>query len=186
LRAEADPTTRLCGVSINQFMRSNVARHHSSGPDEATPAESYSTDYRCIRSDGDALFDPCFYRYPVVGPASRGEVVSENRIWSKEDIVVDVHMLPETDSIFNRYIIAYGYTILDESVIPDITVRANTDVLLDMSERPYARAFADVIRFHQRLFVNKSFAFCVAHNVNASLRISAFLCVSAVNMLVNS
>jgi len=95
-------------------------------------------------------------------------------------------MLPKTNAILDRYVIAYRYTILDESVIADITVSANTNVLLHMSERPDASAFADVIGFDQRLLVNKYFWFHIAHNGNASLRISAFLCVSAVNMLVNN
>jgi hypothetical protein len=56
-------------------------------------------------------------------------------------------MLPKTYAIFDRYVISDRYTILDESVIADIAVSANTDVLLHMSERPYASAVADVIGF---------------------------------------
>jgi len=73
-------------------------------------------------------------------------------------------MLPKTNPIFDRYIIAYRYTILYERVIADITVGANDDVFLDVSERPYASASADIICFHQCLLVNKCYRFCIVHN----------------------
>jgi hypothetical protein len=74
-------------------------------------------------------------------------------------------MLPKTNPILDRYVIAYRYTILDESVIADITVSANTDIFLHMSERPDASALADVIGFDQRLLVDECFH--VAHNCKA-------------------
>jgi len=158
---------RLSGVSVNQFMRSNVACYHRSGSHKATPTESYSADNRCIRSDGDAFFDPGLYWYPVAGPAARSEVISKNCVWSKEDIVVNVHVLPKTNSILDRNVIAYRHSILDESVISNITVSANDDIFLHMSERPYASAFTDFLGFDQCLLVNKWFR--VAHAINASL-----------------
>ena len=136
-------------------MRSNVACDHRSGAHKATPAESNAAHDRCIRSDGHALFDPCFHRNPVAGTASRSEVVSKNRVWSKEDVVADVHVLPNTNPILDRYVIAESYSILDESVIADITVSADADVHLDMSKRPDASAFANRICFDQSLLVDK-------------------------------
>ena len=131
---------------------------------ETTFAESDAANYRCVRAYGNSFFDPCFDWYPVRVTTARGQIVSENSIWTKKYVVGEVNVLPDTDAVFDRYVVADCDSAFNESVISDVTVRANNRVFQHMSERPYASTFADRICFDQRFFVDEGRFFRFAHS----------------------
>jgi hypothetical protein len=145
-------------------MWTNVMSYDCTRSDEATLAESDAANYCRVCADGYSFFDPCFYWYPIRVATPRGQIVSENSVWTKKYVVSNVNVLPHADAVFDRYVITDCDAALDEIVIADVAVRADTDVFQDVSERPDASAFADVIGFDQRLLVNKCLWFYIAHN----------------------
>lgn len=130
-------------------------RYDRTRPDETTLAESDTANNRCVRTHRNSFFDPRFHRYPIRIAAARREIVRQNGIWTKKDIIGNVHVLPDADSIFNRYVIADCYSALDESVIADVAVITDTNVFQHVSERPDASTFADSVCFDQRFLVNE-------------------------------
>jgi hypothetical protein len=147
-------------------MRTNVVGYDRAGSYETTCAESYSANDSCVSSDRHSFFDPRFDRYPIRVAASRRQVVSQNSVWTKKHVVGYVHVLPDADSVFNRYVIADCDSALDKSVVADVTAGADNGVFQNMSKRPYASAFANRVRFDQCFLMNEWCLFYFAHSVN--------------------
>ena len=133
------------GVSVDQFVRTDIVSNDSACTDETALAESDAANNRCVRANCDSFFDPCFHWHPVSIATARREIVCEHGIWTKKHIIGDVHVLPDADSVFDRHVITDGDAAFDESMIADVAVFADTNVLQHVSERPDARAFANRI-----------------------------------------
>lgn len=123
--------------------------------DETALAKPDTANDCCVRTHRDALFDPRFHRYPVRIATPRREIVRQNSIWTKKDIIGNVYVLPDADSVFDRDVVADRDSAFDKRVIADVAVIADTNVLQHVSERPDARAFANRICFNQRFLVNE-------------------------------
>src|ERR1041384_1912092 len=124
LTTKTHPPTVSRGISVDQFMRTNVVSDDSARADEATLAQSYTANYRCVRADRDSFFNPRFYRYPGRVAAPRSEIISQHRIWTKENVIRNVHMLPHAHAILDRNVVADRNAALDVSVIADVAMRA--------------------------------------------------------------
>ena len=92
------------------------------GSDQATLAESDAANDRGVSADGYAFFDPCFDGDPVRVAASRCQIVSQDCVWTKEDVVGDVYVLPDANAVFDRDLVADRDSTLDESMITDVAV----------------------------------------------------------------
>ncbi len=145
----------LRGISVDQFVWTNVVSNYRAGADEATLAQSHAANYRCVRADGDSFFDPCLHRHPVRVAAARSEIVGQHRVWTKKHVIGDMHVLPHADAILDRHVVANRDSALDESMIADIAMRTDADVLQHMSKRPDTRPLANRIRLNQCLLVNE-------------------------------
>ena len=128
-------------------MRTNIVSDDCPRSHETTLAESYAANDRCVGADSYSFFDPCFHRDPVCVAAAWCQIVCENGVWTKEYVVRHVHVLPNTDAIFDRDVVADGNAAFNERVITDVAIGTDLDVLQHMRERPDARAFADRICF---------------------------------------
>ena len=103
-------------------MWTNVVSYDCTGADQATLAESDAANDRCVGAHCYAFFDPCFDRDPVCVAASRCQVVSQDCIWTKEDVVGDVYVLPNADAVFDGDVVADRDATFDESVIANVAV----------------------------------------------------------------
>jgi hypothetical protein len=121
--------------------------YNGAGSYQTTLAEPHAANNRCVRPYGDSFFNPCFDWYPIRVTAAWSQIVGEDSIWSKKYVVSYVYVLPDTDSVFYGYVVAYDDSAFNESVISDVTVGANDCVFKYMSEGPYASTFADRVCF---------------------------------------
>ena len=92
--------------------------------DETTSTESYTANDSCVRADSDSFFDPRFHRNPIRVAAARSEIVCQHGVWTKKYVIGYVYMLPHTDAILDRHVVADRDSALDKSVIADIAVGA--------------------------------------------------------------
>ena len=113
--------------------------------DEATLAQSHTANDRCVRADCYSFFDPRFHRNPSRVAATRSEIVGQHGVWTKEDVIGNVYMLPHGYAVLDRHVVANRHAALDKSVIADIAMRSYRRVLQHVSERPDARTLADRI-----------------------------------------
>ncbi len=134
-------------IPVNQLVRLNIAGYDSARSYEAASPESNTTHDGRIRADRSTFLDPCLNWNPVSGATARCQIVSENCVRSKKNIVCHVYVFPNADSVFDRDVVADGYAAFDKCVVADIAVSADHDILLDVSKRPDASAFADLIGF---------------------------------------
>jgi len=160
------------GIPVNQFVRTNVVGYYCTGADQATLAQPDTANYRCVGTDGYALFNPRFHRNPVSIAASWCQVVGQDCVRSKKNVVTDVNVLPYAHAVFDRHIVTDCYSALDESMVADIAVGTDHGSLQDVSERPNARAFADVVCFYQRLLVDECRLSSIAHDSQFTLRLA--------------
>ncbi|HWF88838.1 MAG TPA: hypothetical protein VN659_08390 [Pyrinomonadaceae bacterium] len=118
------------------------------GSDETTLAEPDAANDSCICADSYSFFEPRFDGYPLSISTPRSQIVSQHGVWTKKYVVRYMHMLPNANSVFNGYVVANRDAALDKSMIADVAVRTDNNVLQYMSKRPYASARANRICFN--------------------------------------
>src|SRR5271157_193894 len=125
-----------------------VARHHGVGRDVAgddgarrhhgaLPDGDAGQDGR-VPSDRHSAFHQRAQQRPVVPAAAREIVVTESRVGTDEDIVLDRHSIPDLHPALDRDPVAEDSLVFDERVIADIAVRADLRTRQNMSEGPNA------------------------------------------------
>ncbi|HSE20454.1 MAG TPA: hypothetical protein VLB68_02320 [Pyrinomonadaceae bacterium] len=146
-------TTRR--VSINEFIWPQVFSNHGASTYKRASSNRNSAHDRRIRAYGNAFFDKRFHRRPVGFTTTRIQIVGEDNIGSKKNIVGNMNMLPNADAILDGDVVAYPDARLDKSVVADITVFTDDDVSLNVGERPDTSAAPDALGFYKGLRVYK-------------------------------
>lgn len=82
---------------------------------------------------------------------ARIEIVGEYSIRTDEYMIAQRNAVPYGYAILDRDTIANRDARLDESMIANIAVLADGGALHHVSERPHARALANVVSFYQSL-----------------------------------
>jgi hypothetical protein len=88
-----------------------------------------------------------------IPPATRCRVVSEGRIRTYKDIVLQPDSIPELNTRLDRDTVSDDHIVLNESMVTDVTVRPDGRAGQNVSEGPHAGTVPDILRLEESLLV---------------------------------
>jgi hypothetical protein len=97
-----------------------------------------------------------------------------------------VHVLPDADAVFDRYVVADADSALDECVVADVAVRTDNHILQYVSERPDTSAFTNCIGFYERFLVDEAGVFRFDHKVDDDNRCGGLRSTAALQYQISN
>src|SRR5574337_175194 len=131
-------------------------RHHRAGTNKGSTTQSNTAEDGGIRPDRDPLLDPGLFR-PVTGFAAPWEaVVCQRNIWTDEDVIGHVDMLPDRDPVLDCHVVAKCGVGFDEHVVSDVTIAPDSHIRHDMRKGPDTCALPNAISLDECLLMHEN------------------------------
>ena len=141
----AHPSNLACGIADDKGIVRHIARHNCTCSDEGVAADLETANYRAISAQASAsAYDGVTIFFLSRDLCPRVVDICENHRGSTKDTLLQNDVVVDTDVVLDLASISDDYAIAHKCPLSQRYILANGRSTTNVSEVPYAAAFADL------------------------------------------